>query len=474
MKLEFYGAAGEVTGSCHVLTVADKKILLDCGLIQGGRKHESRNREPWPFAPGAIDAVVLSHAHIDHSGRLPRLIRDGFEGPVYAQRATRDLCRIMLKDAGFLAEKEAESENRKRQRKGLALVRPLYTMDDAKASMRSFKGIGYDERRRILPGVEIRFRDAGHILGSAMVELWLREGGVARKLVFSGDIGHHGAPILRDPSVIAEADVVLMESTYGDRLHRSREETIRELAQIFRDARHDRGNILIPAFAVGRSQELLYLFSQHQEDWGMENWRVFLDSPMAIQATETYARYSHLHDSDAAELWRLRGNGSRLLPHFQATRTAQQSMALNRIHQGAIILAGSGMCEGGRIKHHLKNNIWRNGCHVLIVGYQAQGTLGRRLVDGADRIRLWGEAIKVSARIHTVGGLSAHADQDGLVAWYAGFDQRPPLFLVHGENKAQQALAERLRGELQADVGIARRGEVLDLTDLRSVRRAAA
>ena len=474
MKLEFFGAAGEVTGSCHVLTVADKKILLDCGLIQGGRKHESRNREPWPFDPGSIDAVVLSHAHIDHSGRLPRLIRDGFEGPVYAQRATRDLCRIMLKDAGFLAEKEAESENRKRQRKGLALVRPLYTMDDAKASMRSFKGIGYDERRRILPGVEIRFRDAGHILGSAMVELWLREGGVARKLVFSGDIGHHGAPILRDPSVITEADAVLMESTYGDRLHRSREETIRELAQIFRDARHDRGNILIPAFAVGRSQELLYLFSQHQADWGMENWRVFLDSPMAIQATETYARHSHLHDSDAAELWRLRGNGSRLLPHFQATRTAQQSMALNRIRQGAIILAGSGMCEGGRIKHHLKNNIWRKGCHVIIVGYQAQGTLGRRLVDGADHIRLWGEAIKVSARIHTVGGLSAHADQDGLVAWYAGFDQRPPLFLVHGENKAQHALAERLRDDLQADVGIAQRGQVLDLTDLRSVRRAAA
>ncbi|MGD8977774.1 MAG: MBL fold metallo-hydrolase [Gammaproteobacteria bacterium] len=474
MKLEFYGAAGEVTGSCHVITVAGKKILLDCGLIQGGRKQTARNREPWPFEPASIDAVVLSHAHIDHSGRLPLLIRDGFDGPVHTQRATRDLCRIMLKDAGFLAEKEAESENRKRQRKGLRPVRPLYTMDDAKAAMPRFKGIGYDERKRILPGVQIRFRDAGHILGSGVVELWLREGGLERKLVFSGDIGHRGAPILRDPSTIADADLVLMESTYGDRQHRSREETIDELAGIFREASHDHGNILIPAFAVGRSQELLYLLSQHQDDWGLENWRVFLDSPMAIQATETYARYTHLHDEEASRLWRMRDNGRSLLPHFQISRTAKQSMALNRVHQGAIIMAGSGMCEGGRIKHHLKNNIWRKGCHVIIVGYQAEGTLGRRLVDGAQRIRLWGETVKVSARIHTVGGLSAHADQDGLLSWYQGFEQRPLVFLVHGESRAQEALARRMRDELQVDVGIARRGQVLDLADLRSVRRAAA
>ncbi|MGB5210495.1 MAG: MBL fold metallo-hydrolase [Gammaproteobacteria bacterium] len=474
MKLEFVGAAGEVTGSCHLVTVGKKKILLDCGLIQGGRQSEQRNREPWPFDPSAIDAVVLSHAHIDHSGRLPLLIRDGFSGPVYAQRATRDLCRIMLKDSGFLAEKEAESENRKRQRKGMPLIRPLYTAADAMAAMPSFKTLGYDKRQRILPGVEICFRDAGHILGSAIVELWLREGGLQRKLVFSGDLGQEGAPILQDPARVADADLVLMESTYGDRLHRSRADTVRELGDIFRQARHERGNILIPAFAVGRTQELLYLFSQHQKDWGLADWRVFLDSPMAIQATETYARYAHLHDAEAAALWRRRGEAGQLLPHFSTTRTARQSMAINAIHHGAVIVAGSGMCQGGRIKHHLKNNIWRAGCQIIIVGYQAHGTLGRRLVDGADHIKLWGEQVKVAARVHTIGGLSAHADQRGLLHWYAGFTRRPPLFLVHGEDQAQQALATLLRSELQADVGIASRGQVLDLSDANALRRAAA
>jgi metallo-beta-lactamase family protein len=474
MKLEFVGAAEEVTGSCHLLTVGDRKILLDCGLIQGGRQAEQRNREPWPFDPSTIDVVVLSHAHIDHSGRLPLLIRNGFQGPVFAQRATRDLCRIMLKDAGFLAEKEAESANRKRQRKGLAPLRPLYTAADAVAAMPSFKTLGYDERKRILPGVEIRFRDAGHILGSAIVELWLREGGLQRKLVFSGDLGQKGAPILQDPTPIADADLVLMESTYGDRLHRSRTETIRELGEIFQQAEHQRGNILIPAFAVGRTQELLYLFSQHQREWGLANWRVFLDSPMAIRATETYARYAHLHDAEAAALWRRRGDEGHLLPHFSTTRTAKQSMAINGIHHGAVIIAGSGMCQGGRIKHHLKNNVWRRGCQVIIVGYQAEGTLGRRLVDGAEQIRLWGEEVRVAARIHTIGGLSAHADQQGLLQWYAGFERRPPLFLVHGETRAQQALAALLRSELQADVGIATRGQVLDLSDPAALRRAAA
>jgi metallo-beta-lactamase family protein len=380
----------------------------------------------------------------------------------------------MLKDAGFLAEKEAESENRKRERKHLAPLRPLYTAADAVAAMPSFKTLGYDERKRILPGVEIRFRDAGHILGSAIVELWLREGGLQRKLVFSGDLGQKGAPILQDPTPVADADLVLMESTYGDRLHRSRTETIRELGEIFQQAEHQRGNILIPAFAVGRTQELLYLFSQHQREWGLANWRVFLDSPMAIRATEAYARYAHLHDAEAAALWRRRGEEGRLLPHFSTTRTAKQSMAINGIHHGAVIIAGSGMCQGGRIKHHLKNNVWRPGCQVIIVGYQAEGTLGRRLVDGAEHIRLWGEEVRVAARIHTIGGLSAHADQRGLLQWYAGFERRPPLFLVHGETMAQQALATLLRSELQADVGIASRGQVLDLSDPAALRRAAA
>ncbi len=463
MKLEFYGAAGEVTGSCHILTVGDSRILLDCGMIQGSRKDAARNRGPWPFEPRSVDAVVLSHAHIDHSGRLPLLVRDGFTGPIYAQRATRDLCRIMLKDAGFLAEKEAESVNRKRQRKGLAPVQPIYTAAEGVAAVGQFRGLPYERRERILPGITIRYLDAGHILGSAIVELWLEEGGVRRKLVFSGDLGNAGAPILRDPVRVQDADLVLMESTYGDRLHRSRQETIAELGEIITRARHGKGNILIPSFAVGRSQDLLYFLSQHRQDWSLDEWTVFLDSPMAIEASRVYARYAHLYDEEAAGLWNRRGGGGGLLPRFVLSRTAKQSRAINKIRAGAIILAGSGMCEGGRIKHHLKNNVWREDCHVVIVGYQAQGTLGRRLVDGAEKIKLWGETIRVAARVHTVGGLSAHADQDGLLRWYRGFDDRPPVYLVHGEQVARETLRTRLKEELGAPVGIAERGQVVDL-----------
>lgn len=471
MHVQCLGAAGHVTGSCHLVQVGDFRILLDCGLIQGSRKAEALNREPFPFDVGRIDAVVLSHAHIDHSGRLPLLVKSGFTGPIYAQRASRDLCRIMLKDSGFLAEKEAESVNRKRLRKGLQPWKPLYTADEAVASMKQFHGLPYDKKTRILPGIQVRYRDAGHILGSAIVELWLEEKGVRRKLVFSGDLGHAGAPILRDPTRIQDADLVLMESTYGDRLHRSREETISELGEIIRGAHHERGNILIPAFAVGRSQDLLYFMSRHRDEWGMDDWSVFLDSPMAIEASRVYARYAHLYDEEAAGLWNRRGVGAGLLPRFQLTRTANQSRAINKMSSGAIILAGSGMCEGGRIKHHLKNNIWRKGCHVIIVGYQAHGTLGRRLVDGVEKIKLWGETIRVSARIHTVGGLSAHADQDGLVRWYAAFTHRPPVYLVHGETKAQEALRDRLKRDLSADVGIAEAGQIVDLR--RPVRIAA-
>jgi metallo-beta-lactamase family protein len=467
MELQFFGAAGEVTGSCHILTVRGRRVLLDCGLIQGSREHERRNRAPWPFDPAKLDAVILSHAHIDHSGRLPLLVKDGYGGPVYAQRATRDLCRIMLRDCGFIAEKEAESENRKRLRKGLTPVSPLFTVGDAAAAMRRFRPVAYDERIDVLPGLALRFRDAGHILGSCIVELFLSEGGVERKLVFSGDLGQSGAPILRDPTPIGEADLVLMESTYGDRNHRSREATVVELGEIFRAAVAGGGNVLIPAFAVGRTQELLYHMSLHRDEWGLDQWHVFLDSPMAIEASEVYARYAHLYDTEARALWSRRGGGPGLLPRFTLSRTANQSRAINRLQQGAVVIAGSGMCEGGRIKHHLKNNVWRKGCHVVIVGYQAVGTLGRRLVDGARHIRLWGETIRVAATVHTVGGLSAHADQAELFRWYEGFRSRPPVFLVHGEAKAQEALRGRLRDELTAPVRIAAPGQRYDLAAKR-------
>ena len=465
MHIEFHGAAGEVTGSCHLIEINGRRVLLDCGMIQGRSKDEARNREPFPFDPGSIDVVILSHAHIDHSGRIPLLIKLGFSGPVYTHRASRDLCRIMLKDSAYLSERDAEWENRKRERKHLPLIDALYTMADAQVAMTRFKGVQYGVKKRILPGVTMRLSDAGHILGSSIVELWLEESGIRRKVVFSGDLGHNGAPILRDVTQIEEADLVLMESTYGDRLHRTLEETEQEIVDVQAEASRARGNILIPAFAVGRSQELLYLFGKHYKEWNLDRWQIFLDSPMAIQATEVYARHSELYDTEAAGLWRQHRQHS-LLPNLHFTRTANQSMALNQICSGAIIIAGSGMCNGGRIKHHFKHNIWRKDCHIIISGFQARGTLGRKLVDGARRIRLWGETINVAARIHTIGGLSAHADQNGLVAWYNGFNGKPPLILVHGEAESAECLSERLHNELDAPVRIAQKADVIDLIKL--------
>jgi metallo-beta-lactamase family protein len=465
MRVRFLGAAGEVTGSCYLIEAGRHRLLLDCGLVQGTRADEARNREPFPFPPEGLDAVVLSHAHIDHSGRIPSLVKAGFRGPIYTQRASRELCRIMLRDAGYLNEREAEWQNRKRERKGLAPVAPVYDMRDAQKALRQFRGLEYHAPQEILPSVCLRLLDAGHILGSAIVELWLEQDGVCRKVVFSGDLGQRDMPILRDPTPVAEADLVVLESTYGDRLHRSREATLAEIGEVLRSARATGGNVLIPAFAVGRTQDLLYLFARHHDAWGLDDWRVFLDSPLAIEATDVYASHRELYDPEASQLWRERGPGG-ALPNLHLSRTPKQSMALNRIRSGAIIIAGSGMCDGGRIRHHLKHNVWRKDCHVVIVGFQARGTTGRALVEGASHIRLWGETIRVAAQVHTIGGLSAHADQDGLARWYAGFGGRPPVVLVHGEPQARSALAGRLATDLGAPVRTPLRGEVLDLRTL--------
>jgi metallo-beta-lactamase family protein len=465
IKVQIFGAAEEVTGSCHLVTVGNRRILLDCGLIQGRRKDEERNKDPFPFDPASIDAVVLSHAHIDHSGRLPMLVKAGFSGPIYTHRASRDLCRIMLKDSAFLNEKDIEWENRKRLRKGLKPVEALYTVEDARLAMSRFKGLVYRKKVRILPEVMLRLNDAGHILGSSIVELWLEDEGQVRKLVFSGDLGRPGMPILQDPAFIQQADLVIMESTYGDRLHRSWEETLTEIENIVRNTANSRGNILIPAFAVGRTQEILYMLASYYDEWKLERWQIFLDSPLAIEATQVFTRHSDLFDQDMADLW-LQNKAQSILPGLHISRTSNQSMALNRIHSGAIIIAGSGMCSGGRIKQHLKHNIWRRECHVIISGFQAQGTLGRSLVDGAKYIRLWGETVRVAATIHTVGGLSAHADQTGLKNWYANFEGRPRVVLVHGETTALETLSYTLKDDLGAPVTIAKYGQVLDLIEL--------
>jgi metallo-beta-lactamase family protein len=459
MDIQFLGATGRVTGSCYLIRAAGHNILLECGLVQGSQEEEDRNREPLPIAAEDIDAVVLSHAHIVHSGRLPLLMKLGFTGPIYTHRASQTLCAIMLRDSGYPHEKDAEWANRKRRRRGQSLVTPLYTLADGESVMDQFVGIGYDECREILAGITIRIRNAGHILGSAIVELWLREDDTEKKLVFSGDLGFVDAPVMADPVTVRDADIVLLESTYGDRCHRSPESTLEELRSVFCERERQSGNIIIPAFAVGRTQDLLYLLSEHYDDWRIGDYQVFLDSPMAIEATETYAQFPDLYES---RLFRSGTSDSRL-KNLTLSRTAEDSMAINKIESNAIINAGSGMCTGGRVLHHFKYNLWKSNCQVVIVGFQAYGTLGRRLVEGAEQVKIFGEDIRVNARIHTVGGLSAHADQSGLVNWYRNFNNAPPVILVHGEPNSQAALAAMIEQKTQRRPVIPQHGQRFDL-----------
>jgi len=465
MKLTFFGAAGEVTGSCHVLDVAGRRVLLDCGLIQGSRADEARNRDPFPFDPKTVDAVVLSHAHLDHSGRLPLLVQRGFSGRILTHNATRDLARVLLRDSAYLGAKDAEHENRRRARKGLEPITPLYDQADVDAAIGRMEGFRYAETIDVMPGVRVTFRDAGHILGSAALELDLVEGDTRRRLVFSGDLGQYDSPILNDPAPIAHADLVVMESTYGGRRHRPRAQTLAELGDIIAAARRARGNILVPAFSIGRSQEILYQFGVHYDAWQLDEWQIFLDSPMAIEASEIYWDYPHLYDEDATRL-RRRLNEMPPLANLHLTRTAEESRVINRLANGAIVIAGSGMCTGGRILHHLKHNLWKPSTHVVITGYQARGTLGRRLVDGQRRVRIFGETIRVAATVHTVGGLSAHGDDADLARWYDTIAGRPPVWLVHGEPDAAAALAESLTRRAGASVHVAAAGEHLDLGTL--------
>jgi metallo-beta-lactamase family protein len=451
MNINFFGATREVTGSCYLLQVNNKNILIECGMLQGSHEHERHNQDPFPFDVTELDAVIVSHAHLDHTGRLPVLLKEGFHNNIYTHNATVDLCEIMLVDSGYIHEKEAHWENKKRERKGLELIEPLYTTEEAAATLQYFKGLSYDEEIEICQGVKLTLRDAGHIIGSAIVELTLNENNVSKKIVFSGDLGHTNAPILRDPFKIKYADLVIMESTYGDRLHRSWPESWQEMGEIIANAKSSKGNILIPAFTVGRTQELLYEFKQHFDEWFLEDWQIFLDSPMGIKATTIYAKHSEVYDEKAASIEQQHKTVFDLT-NLHMSETTEYSMKINQITSGAIIIAGSGMCTGGRIKHHFKHNIWRKNAHVLIVGFQAKGTLGRALVDGCKNINLWGEKIQVNATIHTVGGFSAHADQQGLLDWYRGFENKPPVILVHGEEDAMEFLAQKLKHQDNVNV----------------------
>jgi len=463
MDIAFYGATERVTGSCHIVHAAGRTLLLDCGLVQGSDADEALNRKPFPFDASSIDAVILSHAHIDHSGRIPLLVRQGFKGPVYAQHATRDLCSVLLLDSAVLSERDALYRQKHPHSASDYHAEPLYSRDDAVLALNLFQGFSYGEQHEIFPGVTVRFQDAGHILGSALVELWLHEGEREKKLVFSGDLGQYGSPVLNDPETIESADVVLIESTYGDRVHRKMEETIAEIGELISVAGRDGGNIVIPAFAVGRSQELLYLFAEHYEAWGMKNWQVFLDSPMAIEASGIYWNHPELFDAEASVY---RNNPVSLPPlhnlHF--TPRVEQSQAINSIHSGAIIIAGSGMCNGGRILHHLKHTIHRPECHILFTGYQADGTLGRTLVDGAREVYMHGRKYTVEAHVHTIGGLSAHGDRDDMLRWASGFSGSPEFFVVHGDPPAKTSFCDLLRERLGVRAGIPAPGDSYSFT----------
>lgn len=456
MRIHFHGAAGEVTGSLHEVEAAGRRILLDCGMIQGSPEHEARNAAPFDFDVDAIDALVISHAHIDHIGRVPLLVKRGYRGPICAQSATADLMPIMLLDAASLAESDAERANRRRPN-GVPEILPLYSREDVAEAMALVRPLPYDTRTTIAPGVDIAYRDAGHILGSGITELWAD----GKKLVFSGDLGPKGTPILRDPTPIAQADLVLMESTYGDRNHRERIETIHELGEVFERAMHERGNVLIPAFAVGRSQELLYWFAQNWDAWKLSRWQIFLDSPMAAKVIRAYEKHVPLFDDEAKQVWKGKPLPFRL-PNLHISESIEDSMAINRFEGGAIIIAGSGMANGGRIVHHLKHNLGRRNAHVVFPGYQAQGTLGRRLVDGAQWVRIHGKDYRVNAQRHTVGGLSAHADQRGLLEWYGHFEGAPRVALVHGEDRAREALAGEIHERYGREVFLSRPGRFID------------
>ena len=417
MKLTFLGAAGEVTGSCYLVETGATRFLIDCGMFQGGRAADYKNRR-FGFDPRRIDFVLLSHAHIDHSGLIPRLAAAGFRGPVYATRATCDLLNVMLPDSGHLQEREAERDD----------GAPLYTEKHARNSLRRLEAVEYDAELRPHPSVRYTFRDAGHILGSAILEI--RVG--PTKLVFSGDLGQPDRPIVADPTPIRSADVLLVESTYGDRNHKSYVQTLDEIAFAITDTIASRkGNVVIPAFAVGRTQEILHILAQLRREGRIPPLEVYVDSPMALAATRITLRHATLPD----------------LPGLRFTESLEESMRLNSVRAGAVIISASGMCEGGRIKHHLRYNISRPECAILFAGFQAQGTLGRRIVDGAKTVRIFGEPYAVRARIFTVGGLSAHADQAALLGWLGNFRRAPrQTWVVHGEPLAANALFEKIRG----------------------------
>ena len=438
-NLTFFGATGQVTGSCYLMENNNFRLLLDCGLFQGSKDTEAQNTADFPFDPSSIDAVVLSHAHLDHCGRLPKLVKDGFKGKVFLTEASFSLLELMLRDAVHIQLRDTEWENKRRQRAGKKLLDPLYDLNDVDALLKLRYPISYSKEQEILPGITVSFHEAGHILGSSIVRLLINDQDNIKTLVFSGDLGNPNSPLLRDPSILVEADVLLLESTYGDRDHKPLENTLDELRETLAEAAKSEGNVIIPAFAVGRTQDLIYWLGKIQRQGGLPQQTIYLDSPMAISASDIYANNTALFNIDDPEFTKIAPQGWHAwLKGLIYSQTAAESMAVNRIAGGAIIIAGSGMCNGGRIRHHLKYNLWRRNAHIIIAGFQAEGTLGRLLVDGNKKyIKILGAEIHIAAKIHTLGALSAHADQSQLLEWAHHFrNPKPRLYLIHGEKTA--------------------------------------
>ena len=480
MKITFLGATKTVTGSNYLVEAAGKKFLVDCGLWQGKKELEEENFQEFDFNPADIDFMLLTHAHIDHSGRIPKLYKEGFRNKVYAHKATCDLCALMLPDSGHIQEMENEWKNRKRMRKGLEPREPLYTAEQAARCLEIFEPVKYDEIIDITPDIHVRFNDAGHMLGSSIIELWVNENGKQTKAVFTGDLGNNDIPLLSEPTMIEDADYLVMESTYGSRKHERNDEKAEMFLDIVSETIDKRGTVVIPSFAVGRTQEILYELNKIKETKNDEEFMrkyetlmkvpVYVDSPLAISATEVFKENMDLFDEETQEEMK-KGDHPLEFPGLKFTVTADESKALNENPEPCIIISASGMCEVGRIKHHLKHNLWNPNSTILFVGYQAPGTLGYSIVNGAKKVKIFGEEIAVNARIEYLEGYSGHADQDGLMNFIYSFRKKPKqIFLVHGEEESQEVLEQKIQEEIGLPVTIPDYGETYEINAEEDVK----
>lgn len=475
MKITFLGATKMVTGSNFLVEAAGKKFLVDCGMYQGKKELEMENYRPFEFNPSEIDFMLLTHAHIDHSGRIPKLYIDGYKNPIYAHKATCDLCGIMLPDSGHIQEMESEWKNKKRERKGEKIIPPLYTAEDAINCLELFVPVKYDEIVQVDENIYVRFNDAGHMLGSSIIEIWAKEDGKETKAVFTGDLGNNDIPLLDSPTMIENCDYLVMESTYGSRLHMKNDEKAELFLDIVSETIDNGGTVIIPSFAVGRTQEILYELNKIKENRDDEEFRrkyktlmkvpVYVDSPLAISATEIFRQNTDLFEEKIKEEME-RGDNPLEFPGLKFTQTSDESKALNESSEPAIIISASGMCDVGRIKHHLKHNIWNPKSTILFVGYQAPGTLGYQIVNGAKKVTIFGEEFAVNARIEYIEGYSGHADQEWLMNFIYSFISKPKhIFLVHGEEESQEVLRNKILEETGIGVSIPEFGETYELSN---------